>query len=302
MKNKLLVTLVGPTAIGKTAVAIALAKEFKTEIVSSDSRQFYQEMSIGTAVPSKEELAAVPHHFIQDRSIHQDYNVGDFEKDALVKIKELFVEQDIVLFVGGSGLYERAVTQGLDDFPTIPDEIKQKVRGVYKIKGLVPLLDELKQLDSKTFHKIDRSNVQRVSRALEVCLASNKPYSSFLMKQKKARPFKVLKIGLELPREEIYKRINQRVDIMMKEGLVEEAKSLHEYKDLNALQTVGYKELFAFFEGKYTQEEALEEIKKNTRRFAKRQLTWYRKEAELQWFNPSDIQGMSQFIESNKEE
>ena len=284
-KNKTLITVVGPTAIGKTSLSIELAQHFRTEIISCDSRQFYKEMRIGTAVPEYYELEAVPHHFIQNRSIFEDYNVGDFEKDALQKLDELFIKNDVVIMVGGSGLYVDAVLKGFDEFPSVDPKIREELNKRLESDGLLALQEELKSLDPETYESIALDNPQRVTRALEVCIGSGLPYSSFKNKPRKPRNFNSIKVGLNGDRQKIYDRINLRVDLMVQNGLLEEAKSLEAYKELNALQTVGYRELFAYFNGEYSKEFAIEEIKKNTRRFAKRQLTWFRKDQEILWFD-----------------
>lgn len=283
--NKTLITIVGPTAIGKTSLSIELAQHFATEIISCDSRQFYKEMTIGTAVPESHELDAIPHHFIQDRSIHDDYNVGDFEKDALNKLKELFSRFDVVIMVGGSGLYVDAVLKGFDQFPKIDPKIREELNARLISEGIESLQNELKTRDPETYESIALDNPQRLTRALEVCIGSRLPYSSFKNKPKEPREFNSIKIGLNGDRQKIYDRINLRVHLMVKNGLIEEARSLYGYKHLNALQTVGYRELFSHFDGEITQEFAIEEIKKNTRRFAKRQLTWFRKDEEILWFD-----------------
>ncbi|WP_297793603.1 tRNA (adenosine(37)-N6)-dimethylallyltransferase MiaA [uncultured Eudoraea sp.] len=288
MKGKYLVTVVGPTAIGKTKLAVKLANYFKTEIISADSRQFYKEMSIGTAVPSSRDLESVPHHFIQHKSIHEDYNVGDFEKDALRVLNQLFAKKDYVIMVGGSGLYVDAVIYGLDTFPEIDKEIRFKLNMRHKDEGLEVLQNQLKTLDPEYYAKADIQNPRRVLRALEICLSTGKTYSSFLNKTKPKRSFNSIIVGITADREILYDRINQRVDRMMKNGLLEEARALYKFKDLNALQTVGYKELFDYFEGIQDLDFAISEIKKNTRRYAKRQLTWYRKSASILWVNYSD--------------
>lgn len=285
MKEQYLISIVGATAIGKTALSIALAKHFNTEIISSDSRQFYKEMNIGTAVPSSEELNQVKHHFIQNRSIFEDYNVGDFERDVLLELDTLFKKKKVIIMVGGSGLYVNAVLEGLDDFPEVDSNIRMQLKFDLKEKGIKFLQEQLKELDYETFQKIELENPQRVIRALEICIGTKKPYSSFLNAKKENRNFNAIKIGLTAPREIIYDRINQRVDIMVATGLLEEAKKLHLHKDLNALQTVGYRELFSYFEEKFTLDFAISEIKKNTRRFAKRQGTWFKKDSEIQWFD-----------------
>ena len=285
MALKYLISIVGPTAIGKTSLAIALAKHYKTEIVSADSRQFFKEMQIGTAVPSKEELATVPHHFIQHKSIFESYSVGDFEKEAIALLSNLFKNHDCVIMVGGSGLYVDAITKGLDEFPDVDPEIREDLNKILKEKGIVELQNQLKLLDETQFAKIDIENPHRLIRALEICIGSGQPYSSFLNKRKTKRPFKTITIGLKADRQVIYDRINQRVDLMIEAGLLEEARTMYPQRALNALQTVGYKELFNYFDGEWDLDFAISEIKKNTRRFAKRQLTWYRKNENLIWFD-----------------
>lgn len=280
-----LLTIIGPTAIGKTALSIKLAQHFNCEIISADSRQFYKEMSIGTAVPDQNELAAAPHHFIQHKSIHENYTVGDFEKEALKKLDNLFEKNNFAILVGGSGLYIDAVLKGLDEFPEVPAQVRSSVTENYAKNGINWLKTELETLDSEYYLKVDQGNPQRMMRALEVCLASGKPYSSFLKGNEKTRNFTPILIGLEAPREEMYNRINQRVDSMIENGLIEEAKALHSNKQLNALQTVGYREIFSYFDNEITLEFAISEIKKNTRRFAKRQITWFKRNSETLWFD-----------------
>ncbi len=293
MMTNYLITVIGATAIGKTALSIQLAQHFKSEIISCDSRQFFKEMSIGTAVPSAEELAAVTHHFIQNKSILDHYSVGQFEKDALKKLDELFLKNNIVVMVGGSGLYTNAVLEGFDDFPEIAPEIRLKLNKQIENGEIEILQNQLKELDPDSYNDIEIENPQRLTRALEICIGTGKPYSSFKNKNKTKRNFIPIKIGLTADRKIMYHRINQRVDIMLQEGLPEEAKKLYPHKELNALQTVGYRELFDYFDGKCTLEFAIEEIKKNTRRFAKRQVTWNKKDETIHWFdfetNPSEI-------------
>lgn len=280
-----LITIVGPTAIGKTALSIKLANHFKSDIISCDSRQFYKEMTIGTAVPEPEELAAATHHFIQDRSIFDDYNVGEFERDALAKLDTLFEKNPVQIMVGGSGLYVDAVLKGLDYFPEVDKQIRQDLTKVLEEEGIEVLQQQLKELDLETYNAIAIDNPHRVMRALEICIETGMPYATFKNKPKAPRNFKSIKIGLTADREIIYHRINQRVDIMMENGLEEEAKNLYPHKSLNALQTVGFKELFSFFHDNFTKEFAISEIKKNTRRFAKRQLTWFKRDTETVWFD-----------------
>lgn len=283
MSSKTLISVVGPTAIGKTRLAIILAEHFKTEIISADSRQFFKEMNIGTAVPSIEELQTAPHHFIQHKSIFEPYSVGDFEKDAIAQIEKLFRGKDYVVMVGGSGLYVDAVINGLDEFPEIDPELRDSLNQRLEKEGLQHLQEELLAQDPKYYHLVDIHNPHRVVRALEVCITANKPYSSFLNQEKERRNFNSLYIGIQADREVIYQRINQRVDVMIKNGLLDEVKKLYPHRDLNALQTVGYKELFAYLDGRFTLDFAISEIKKNTRRFAKRQLTWLRKNKNILW-------------------
>ncbi|GGK15649.1 tRNA dimethylallyltransferase [Yeosuana aromativorans] len=280
-----LISIVGPTAIGKTALSIKLAQHFKTEIISADSRQFFKEMSIGTAAPSTDELNAARHHCIHHKSIQDNYNVGAFEREALQTLQTLFKTHNVVIMVGGSGLYVDAVTKGLDDFPDVDPNIREQLNIDLETKGLPFLQEQLKTLDVKSYHTIAIDNPHRVIRALEICLGSGKPYSSFLNKNKTKRPFTTITIGLTADRETIYNRINQRVDIMMANGLLDEVKTLYPHKSLNALNTVGYKELFNYLDGTWTLDFAVSEIKKNTRRFAKRQMTWFRKDKSILWFD-----------------
>lgn len=284
-KRKTLLTIVGPTAIGKTRMAITLATHFGTEILSCDSRQFFKELRIGTAVPSAEELAQVPHHFIQHKSIFEAYSVGDFERDAIALLDKLFKKHDVVVMVGGSGLYAKAIIDGLDDFPEVDEVIRQELNEAYAQKGIGYLQELLKTLDEVQYNQMDVQNPQRLIRALEVCRASGKPYSSFLQRKEKQRDFTSVQIGLTADRTEVYERINKRVDMMLEEGLLIEAQDMMPYRHLNALQTVGYKELFSFFEGECSFEAAIEAIKMNTRRFAKRQFTWFQKDKRIKWFD-----------------
>ena len=283
--NKYLISIVGPTAIGKTALSIKLANHFNTQIISADSRQFYKEMSIGTAAPTTEELAAAKHHFIHNKSITEDYNVGAFEKEAINQIALLHKTHDVVIMVGGSGLYVDAVTNGLDYFPEVDKSIRTQLNTQLETEGLKTLQLKLKTLDEQSYNTIKIDNPQRVIRALEICIGSGQPYSSFLNKDKNKRPFKTITIGLEADRDVIYDRINKRVDIMIANGLIKEVESLQPFKNLNSLNTVGYKELFNYLDKTWTLEFAISEIKKNSRRFAKRQLTWFRRKPESLWFD-----------------
>lgn len=286
-----LITIIGPTAIGKTSLSIALAQHFGCDIISCDSRQFFKEMRIGTAVPNNEELASATHHFIQNKSIFENYTVGDFEKEAIAKLDELFLKNNIQIMVGGSGLYVDAVLKGFDSFPEIDSNIREEVRINYEAKGKDYLQKKLRELDLEYFNFITETNPQtlqnpqRMMRFVEVCIGTGKPYSSYLNKEKNKRNFTPIIIGLDAERAIMYERINQRVDIMMNEGLLAEAEKLSPNKDLNALQTVGYKELFDYFEEKSSLDFAIEEIKKNTRRFSKRQLTWFKRTENAVWFD-----------------
>ncbi|WP_333876474.1 tRNA (adenosine(37)-N6)-dimethylallyltransferase MiaA [Flavobacterium sp.] len=299
------ITIIGPTAIGKTALSIALAQHFGCDIVSCDSRQFFKEMRIGTAVPSAAELQAAPHHFIQNKSIFEAYSVGDFEQEALTKLDELFQKNNIQILVGGSGLYVDAVLKGFDDFPDIDESIRTKINTDFQILGLDYLQQQLETLDPEYYHKLlsenpqTLQNPQRMKRFVEVCLGTGMPYSSFIGQKKNTRNFTPIVIGLEADREIMYDRINQRVDLMMQEGLLAEAEALYPNKHLNALQTVGYRELFDYFDGKTTLDFAIEEIKKNTRRFAKRQLTWFKRTENATWFDyQTDKRNIIEWINS----
>ncbi|QDW21282.1 tRNA (adenosine(37)-N6)-dimethylallyltransferase MiaA [Flavobacterium sp. KBS0721] len=302
---KHLITIVGPTAIGKTALSIALAQHFKCEIISCDSRQFFKEMTIGTAVPNQEELKAATHHFIQNKSIFENYSVGDYEKEALLKIEELFQNNDFVILIGGSGLYVDAILKGFDEFPEIDPKVRSEVNSNYEKLGIEYLQKQLQLLDPDYYQKITAENPQtlqnpqRMMRFVEVCIGTQKPYSSFLNQKKNNRNFTPVLIGLDAERQIIYNRINQRVDIMMNEGLLEEAKNLYPNKALNALQTVGYRELFTYFDGDFTLPFAIEEIKKNTRRFSKRQLTWFKRNEITKWFDyATDRKEIINYIEN----
>ena len=286
MTPKTLVVVVGPTAIGKTHWAIELASSFNTCVISADSRQFYKEMAIGTAVPEADELQQVPHHFIQHLSIHTPYSVGQFEKDATELLDHLFKERDIVIMAGGSGLYIDALVKGLDRFPKIKPGIREHLNQEWQQYGLDHLKSELSAADPAYYKKVDQDNPHRIIRALEVIRTTGKPFSSFLGKNSTKRSFNPIFIGFNTDRNVVYERINQRVDKMMETGLLNEAKDLYPYRKLAALQTVGYRELFRYLDGVCDLDTAIEEIKKNTRRYAKRQLTWYNQRPEIRWFKP----------------
>ncbi len=282
-KNKLLISVVGPTGIGKTKLAIEIARHFGTEIISCDARQFFKEMPVGTAMPDAEELSAAPHHFIANLSIQDEYSIGKYEKDALAKLEELFQKYDTVIMVGGSGMYERAVIDGLDKLPEANPENIQKLEELLQTEGIIKLQNLLQEADPLYFEKADIENPRRLVRALDIYWQTGKPYSEFLNQGKLKRDFSVIRIGIEAPREVLYERINKRVDIMMEKGLLEEAKALFPFREKTALQTVGYTELFKYMDGEWTLDFAVEEIKKNSRRYAKRQLTWYRKAEDIQY-------------------
>ena len=282
---KKIITITGPTASGKTALAVKLAQILKTDIISADSRQFYREMYIGTAVPNKEEMAMAKHHFIQHKSIFDDYNVGDYEKDFLTLSQRLFQQKDILILVGGSGLYIDAACKGLDVLPGKNEKIRQKLHNDLSKKGIESLQKTLYELDKDYYQKIDLQNPHRLIRAIEILLQSEGKSMKELLQKKEKRSFKTIYIGLNTERKTLYDRINQRVDKMIQDGLIEEARKLYPYRDLNALKTVGYRELFRFFEGEIDLNFAVSEIKKNTRRFAKRQLTWLRKNKQINWFD-----------------
>ena len=295
-KQKTLIVVVGPTAIGKTALAIALAQYYHSEIISADSRQFFKEMHIGTAKPSADELTQAPHHFINSHSIKTLFSTGDFEVQGIQKIEELFKKHNIAILVGGSGLYIDAICKGLDKLPEIDLAIRERLNTQLAEKGISIIQKQLKELDPEYYSKVDQSNPQRMIRGLEVVLSSGKKLSSLLTANKKIRSFNIIKIGLNLDRALLYERINQRVDLMMKAGLLEEVESLFTYRQYNALNTVGYTELFDYLDNKTDLETAVAMIKQNTRRFAKRQLTWFRRDENTVWFEPNQTTEVIEFI------
>ena len=296
MYTKTLIVIAGPTAIGKTDLAIKIAKEFKTEILSADSRQFYIEMNIGTAKPSIDDLNEVKHHFVNSHHITDIFNVGDFEKNGLKTIEHIFEKNNFTVLVGGSGLYINAICNGFDDFPNSPVEIRESLNLQFKNNGLEGLQNQLKTLDPEYYNTMDTNNPQRIIRALEVCLSTGFPYSTYRKQNKRTRPFNVIKIGLNIDREHLYHRINHRVDQMIENGLIEEVRQLITYRKLNALNTVGYSELFEFIDHTITKEEAVNKIKQNSRRFAKRQLTWFRKDQDIKWFEPDQYSEILKYI------
>lgn len=295
-QTKYLLVIGGATATGKTALSIQLARHFRTDILSADSRQFYREMNIGTAKPSPDELAAAPHHFINSLTIGQDYSVGDYEKDALDQLEQVFKKNNYAILAGGSGLYIRAVCEGLDSFPEVPPAIKADLTRELENNGISALQQELLQRDPVYYHQVDLNNPQRLLRALSVCRASGLTFSGFQSEKQAPRPFEPVYILLQMERKMLYDRINRRVDLMMETGLLDEARALYPHRHLNALQTVGYQELFAYFDGDISLEEAINLIKQNSRRYAKRQETWFRKSPHWNIFSPADSERIIDFI------
>ena len=297
MKNQL-VAIIGPTAIGKTDLAIKIAEFYKTEIVSADSRQFYRELNIGTAKPSSSELSKIKHHLINNKSIHEQYNINDFEKDAIESINSIFKKNKVAVLVGGSGLFINSVLYGLDEIPEIDENIRNSLYSDMDSLGIKVLQEKLKLLDPNSYDNIDVDNPRRLIRALEVTIGSGKPYSSFLKKTKKNRNFNVITIGLNQDRAELYEKINTRVDNMIKGGLIDEVKGLLELKNLKTLNTIGYSEVFIYVDGVYSKDECINEIKKNTRRYAKRQLTWFKSIENVKWISPKyDLKEIISHIE-----
>lgn len=294
--SKTLIVILGPTGIGKSDLAIRVARHFNTEIISADSRQIYRELSIGTAVPPPEDLERVQHHLIQNHSIHNYYSAAMFETEALVLIETLFTTKDTVVLTGGSMMYIDALCNGMDDIPDADMAIRQQLMVEFQEKGLEHIRLKLKQLDPVYYEQVDLKNPKRILHALEICLSSGRTYSSMRTEQKKERPFRIVKIGLNRDREELYERINLRVDKMMAMGLAEEAKSVFEFRAQNSLNTVGYKELFAYFEGETDLETAVDLIKRNSRRYARKQLTWFRRDAQINWFQPEQEDEIIRFI------
>lgn len=297
MKN-ILIVLLGPTSVGKTDISIAVARHFKCEIISADSRQFYREMKTGTAVPSDNQLAEIKHHFVRFISGEDYYSASLFERDVLKILPGLFARNNLVLMTGGSGMYIDAVCNGIDDIPDVDPLVRKKYMTKYKEEGIAGLRLALKIFDPEHYDKVDLKNPKRIIRALEICETTGRPYSSFLTKQKRERDFRIIKIGLERSREELYKRIDERVDEMIRNGLEDEARSLFEMRRLNALNSVGYRELFDFFEGKISRDKAIEVIKRNTRRYAKRQMTWWAKDKEIKWFSALQTDDIISYLES----
>jgi tRNA dimethylallyltransferase len=296
MNNKHLIVILGPTGVGKTRVSIEIAKKLKTEIISCDSRQIYRELKIGTAVPSEKELAEAKHHFIQNKSIYDYYNASMFEFEVLDLLENLFRKYRYVLMVGGSGLYINAVCYGIDDLPAVDQSLRKELAEKYETESIESIRKQLKLLDPEYYSKVDLRNHKRILKAIEVSLMTGRPYSSFLKNRKKERPFNILKIGLSVEREELYERINNRVDSMIENGLANEARQYYKDRHLNSLNTVGYKELCDYFDNKITLEKAVELIKRNTRNYARKQLTWFKKEKDISWFSPDETNKIIDFI------
>ena len=288
MRDKTLIVITGPTAVGKTAISLDIAKHFGIPVINADSRQIYKELRIGTARPSEEEMKEVKHYFVGTLGIAEYYSASLYEQQVLALLDNLFQTHDYALLSGGSMMYIDAVCDGIDDIPTVDDETRETMKRRLKEEGLEALCEELKKLDPEYYEEVDRQNPRRVVHALEICTMTGKTDTSFRKRERRERPFRIIKIGLTLPREELYNRINARVDKMMAEGLLEEARQMYPQRDLNALNTVGYKELFDYFDGRWPLEEAVERIKGNTRRYARKQLTWYKKDDRFRWFHPQD--------------
>lgn len=293
--NKLIV-ITGPTAVGKTALTLEIAKHYGIPVINADSRQIYRELKIGTASPTAEQMEQVRHYFVGAKSIHDYYNASMYEQEVTELLDNLFGSSPIQLLSGGSMMYIDAVCNGIDDIPTVRDDIREELKRRYQEEGLEPLCEDLKRLDPEHYQLVDRQNYRRVIHALEICYQTGRTYTSFRTQAKKQRPFQIIKIGLNRDRQELYDRINQRVDDMMNSGLLEEAHAMYPYKDVNALNTVGYKELFDYFNGRWSLEEAVERIKGNTRRYARKQLTWYKRDESVAWFHPSQQQEILNFI------
>ncbi len=293
-----LIVVVGPTGVGKSKVSILLAQQFNTEIISADSRQFFRELCIGTAVPSVDELNTVPHHFIQSKSIHDYYNVSEFEVEALARINQLFIEKTELVLTGGSMLYVDTICKGIDDIPTVTPEIREEVVNWYKEHGLEALQNRLLELDPEYYDTVDLKNPKRLLHAVEIVQMTGKTFSSFRKNTIKTRPFRILKLGINQDRQKLYDRINQRVDEMMNLGLLDEVRLVYAFRNLNSLNTVGYKELFEYIDGNCTLEEAVDLIKRNSRRYARKQLTWFRRDHEIHWFEPEQIEAMIEFIQT----
>jgi len=294
---KHLIVITGPTAVGKTALTLQLSARYHTPVVNADSRQMFRQIPVGTAAPTPAEQALAPHLFVGCLDLEQYYSASMYESDALDAIARIHATSDVALLSGGSMMYIDAVCNGIDDIPTVNDQVRQDVKRLYAELGLQPLLDRLRQLDPQHYAEVDRQNPRRVMHALEICLQTGRPYSSFRTGRHKQRPFHIIKIGLNRDRDELYRRINSRVDQMMSHGMMEEALALYHLRHLNALNTVGYKELFAYMDGRWTLDEAVERIKGNTRRYARKQLTWFKRDQAIRWFHPDDTEDILGYID-----
>lgn len=299
---KTLIVITGPTAVGKTALCLDIAQHFGIPIINADSRQIYKELKIGTASPTPEQLAKVKHYFVGTLSLNDYYSASLFEQQAMEILEREFREHDFALMAGGSMMYIDAVCDGIDDIPTVDDKTRETLKARLSSEGLEPLVEELRRLDPEYYEIVDKQNPRRVVHGLEICLMTGKTYTSFRKREKKQRPFRILKIGLNREREELYNRINQRVDQMIAEGLLDEAKSLYPMRHMNALNTVGYKEMFAYLDGTWTLEEAVERIKGNSRRYARKQLTWYKKDEQIRWFHPDEKDKIISYISQDYEQ
>jgi tRNA dimethylallyltransferase len=300
MRPKYLIIIAGPTAVGKTDLAIRLARYFETEIINADSRQVYHEMKTGTAVPSPSQLAQVKHHLVGHRSVHQPYNASYFEMEAIEILVNLFTQRDVVIMAGGSGMYIEAVCHGIDDIPSVDPQIRERLQQEYLENGLEGIQDRLSSIDPEYFQKVDLNNPKRILKALEISEMTGRPYSTFLTGRAKIRNFFPVRLGINIPREELHARINRRVDLMMENGLADEARGLYPYRELNALNTVGYKELFDYFDGTCSLDEAVQKIKDHTRQYARRQLTWFRKQKDTKWFLPDEDELIVTFVNETR--
>jgi tRNA dimethylallyltransferase len=297
-KFKTLISIVGPTAVGKTAMGVLIAKHFNTEIISADSRQIYQELAIGTAKPTITEMQGIKHHFIDSLSLTTHFSAGDFEKQGLILLEQLFQIHDVVVMVGGSGLFVKAITEGFDDMPKVDEHLRESLNTQLATNGLAPLLNQLQHLDPVYFNLVDKHNAQRIIRALEICLTSGKPYSTFRKSKAIVRNFNTISIGLEMPRDQLYDKINHRMDLMLEAGLLKEASAVITHRNEYALQTVGYTEVFGFLDKNYDYTQMVELLKRNSRRYAKRQLTWFKKDPQTKWFSPSAFDKIIIYIDS----
>ena len=298
MSGKRLIVIVGPTGSGKTDLSIAVAEHFAAPIISTDSRQFYRGMAIGTAQPSREQMMRVEHHLVDCLDVHEEFNCGAYERVALERLSESFAKHDTVVAVGGSGLYIKALCEGMDDLPDAEPALREELLRRLETEGLESLVEQLRELDEVYYKEVDRCNPQRILRAVEVCLTTGQPYSSLRKGGSKKRDFEIVKVGVDYPRDELYERINRRVDMMMAEGLEAEARAMQPYRHLNALQTVGFSELFDYFDGTISKEEAVELIKRNSRRYAKRQMTWFRRDKDIRWFTKPNAEEVIEYLET----